>query len=62
MNILFDEQFKSKSTLTVHKIKEHKLSSSNNQSNIALADDNIINVLNKKELLTLKKNNQNQNE
>ena len=62
MNILFDEQFKSKSTLTVHKIKEHKLSSSNNQSNIALADDNIINVLNKKELLTLKKNNQNKNE
>ena len=55
-----NKKFKRKSSQASNRKNENKISSSNNQSNIGLDDENIIKILNKKEISTLSKNNQNE--
>ena len=55
-----DKRFLRKSSQASNPKNENKISSSNNQSNVGLEDENIIKILNKKEISTLSKNNQNE--
>ena len=55
-----DKRFLRKSSQASNPKNENKISSSNNQSNVGLEDENIIKILNKKEISTLSKNKQNE--